>query len=136
MRRPPKSHHDNLLSLHPLCLHLLVLLGCCTLQTHALLHVAPTLGSHMVLQQAPRQAAIYGAASPGDTISVFLSPVLSPSSGDNATRTATTTTDFYGQWSVRLPPVPGGETAFVLVLVNERTEERVEMEDVLFGEVW
>lgn len=128
MRRPPRYHRDRLR---------LLLACCCTLftQTHACLQVAPTLGSHMVLQQAPRQAVIYGEASPGDAIKMTLSLTLPPSSGENVT-TATTTTDFYGHWSVQLPPVPGGETSFVVLVVNERTEERVEMEDVLFGEVW
>jgi len=87
----------------------------------------------MVLQQAPRQAVLYGEASPNDPITVTLSPSLG--SGGNVT-TATTTTDFYGHWSVRLPPVPGGEIAFVVLVVNEKTGDSLEMDDVLFGEVW
>lgn len=100
----------------------------------------------MVLQQAPCRATIFGRASSGDVIAITLSPAdetfdlrarssinLLPRNGNES---ATTATDLYGQWKAFLPPVPGGKTAFVIGIINKGTGEKIELEDVVFGDVW
>jgi len=130
-------------------------LACCLLSllggyfslSDSLLQISNTLGSHMVLQQAPCRATIFGRASSGDVIAITLSPPadetfdlrarslidLLPRNGNES---ATTATDPYGQWKAFLPPVPGGKTAFVIGIINKGTGEKIELEDVVFGDVW
>jgi sialate O-acetylesterase len=75
---------------------------------------------HMVLQQR-KPILVWGWADPGERVTVTL---------DRAKRTATT--DYRGRWEVRLPRrKAGGPTKLVV-----QGRNRIELQDVLIGEVW
>lgn len=83
--------------------------------------VLPTLISdHMVLQQG-REIHLWGKAEAGETITVSL-----------AGRAATTTADTGHHWNVRLPAMPAGGPFTLTVQGNKK----VEIKDVMIGEVW
>jgi sialate O-acetylesterase len=83
--------------------------------------VLPTLISdHMVLQQG-REIHIWGKADAGETVTVSL-----------AGHTATTTADARHHWSVRLPALSAGGPFTLTVEGNKK----IEIKDVLIGEVW
>jgi len=83
--------------------------------------VLPTLFSdHMVLQQG-REIHVWGKADPGEKVAVSL-----------AGRSATTTADMNGGWSVRLPPLSAGGP-FTLAIHGKK---QIVVKDVVIGEVW
>ena len=89
------------------------------------LRLAHTLGSHMVLQQAPLPACLYGQGSPKAFISLTLDGAAVPS--------ATTVVDAMGKWVACLPPQQAGG-AHTLTIAG--SGGNITLEDVLFGEVW
>jgi len=91
--------------------------------------LSPVFSSHMVLQRAPRRAAVFGAANatvPGDLVSVSLSGVGSWQA----------TADAAGSWSVELPAQAASTVGATLVATSNATGRSVTLEDVVFGEVW
>lgn len=75
---------------------------------------------HMVVQQqAP--VPVWGWASPGEKVTVSLGQ-----------QTADTTADKDGRWSVKLGPLEAGGPLRLVV----RGENRLQIDDVLVGEVW
>ena len=104
------------------------------------LRFSRALGSHMVLQQAPARANIWGfGAAPGEQVVVTLRE-MAGSAVANATATATAD----GSFAVLLPPQPSGPrgapTAHAIraaAVGSSATDgDAAELVDVLFGEVW
>ena len=103
------------------------------------LRFSRALGSHMVLQQAPARANIWGfGAAPGEQVVVTLRE-MAGSAVANATATATAD----GSFAVLLPPQPSGPrgapTAHAIraaAVGSSATDATAELVDVLFGEVW
>jgi sialate O-acetylesterase len=86
------------------------------------------LGSNMVLQRAPKRAALWGWASPGDRLTVTLS----------GTAPAQAVADGGGAWSVSLPPQCAGgcvdkEITIASADGGSKTLTNVAFGDVLFG---
>ncbi|XP_071113686.1 sialate O-acetylesterase-like [Haliotis cracherodii] len=86
-------------------------------------------GDHMVLQQAPRKAAIWGYASKeGETITLSISG-----------KGEVNTTSFNGPmattpvWSVQLPAIDAGGPYNITATSSEGS---IVLTDVLFGDVW
>lgn len=71
---------------------------------HAKLELAHTLGSHMVLQRGPQQAAIYGQANMGSDIRVAL---IQSNQHEVMTHIHTIAND-QGDFMALLPPQPAG----------------------------
>lgn len=76
----------------------------------------------MVLQR-DRALAVWGWARPHEKVTVSLGTI-----------TATASADAAGNWSVKLPPQPASATPVVLVVADGAT--RLEVKDVLLGDVW
>jgi len=89
---------------------------------HAELKLPAIISSHMVLQQNQANP-IWGWESPGAGVTVKF--------GDQ-TKNATAGTD--GRWSVKLDPVPANARPQTLEVSSG--SEKVQLEDVLVGEVW
>ncbi|MGH9528512.1 MAG: sialate O-acetylesterase [Terriglobales bacterium] len=83
--------------------------------------VLPALFSdHMVLQRGS-EIHIWGKADPSEKIAVSI-----------AGRSGTATTDATGRWSVQLPGLPAGGPFTLTIQGNKK----VELKDVMIGEVW
>ena len=80
------------------------------------------LGSHMVLQR-DSQVPLWGWAAPGEKIQIR---------GDWLAATVSTTADKNGSWRVLLKTGGAGGPHHLTVVGNNR----IELRDVLFGEVW
>ena len=111
---------------------LLLLLLLLPFLTHARLELAQTLGSHMVLQRAPHRAAVYGTADAWARVSV----ALARADGGGVERTYQTVANYDGQWKVLLDPINEVLDTWELIISNSKTGEQIEIEDVLFGDVW
>lgn len=82
--------------------------------------LSPVFGDHMVLQR-DRKNTFWGWAKPGTRVKVTL-----------ANRTATGVAQDDGRWEARIePPKPGGPYEVVV-----EGPQRVELKDVLVGDVW
>ena len=83
------------------------------------------LGSHMVLQRAPKRATVWGWASPGGRVTVTLT-------GAPAVHGVA---DASGAWSVSLPPqCPAGCVGKQLTITSDGGGSKT-LTDVVFGEV-
>ena len=112
--------------------------------TGSRLRFSRALGSHMVLQQAPARATIWGfGAPPGGQVAVTLRALAAGAGGQGrlvANATATAGAD--GSFAALLPPQPAGPrgspTAHVVraALAGGSSTVATEIVDVLFGEVW
>ena len=81
----------------------------------------PAILSDRMVLQAGQPVAIWGWAGPDETVAVsFLGQTQSTRAGAG------------GRWSVTLSPLPAGEGGTLVV----RGENRIEIQDVLVGEVW
>ncbi|MCH2401676.1 MAG: hypothetical protein MK364_21340 [Pirellulales bacterium] len=80
------------------------------------------LGSHMVLQR-DSEVPLWGWAAPGEEIRIR---------GDWLAATVSTTTDENGSWRVLLKTGGAGGPHHLTIVGNNR----IELRDVLFGEVW
>ncbi|KAK3262782.1 hypothetical protein CYMTET_28380 [Cymbomonas tetramitiformis] len=89
--------------------------------------------SHMVLQQSPLRACIWGQATPSSNVSIALTS-LSKSKGVNLQLYATANAS-NGQWRKCLPSQQAGDT-WQLVVEDLVTRDTLELTDILFGEVW
>lgn len=99
-----------------------------------------TFGNGMVLQRSPAQAAAYGTATPGASITVTLT---NPASGftwrsDPTAVSMDADPAQRGTWKVILPPRPYGEGYTLSASCSGCTNASAvaEIADVLFGEVW
>eukprot|EP01043_Picozoa_sp_COSAG02_P008416 COSAG02_NODE_269_length_26468_cov_4.489021_3_plen_169_part_00 len=106
------------------------------------LRFSRALGSHMVLQQAPARANIWGYGAPsGAEVAVTL---LATDHGvEHFVGTTTAIAGADGSFSVLLPPQspgprgsPTAHTIRATVTGDTSAAEMVQMVDVLFGEVW
>lgn len=81
------------------------------------------IGDHMVLQQQS-QAAIWGWASPGETVRV---------SASWTDQTTTTRADAKGNWRVHIDTPAGGAQPHTVNIAGNTT---ISLTDILIGEVW
>ena len=86
------------------------------------LHLPRVFGNHMVLQ-AETEIPVWGHAKTGAKVTVTLG-------GETQTATA----DQAGRWRVRLKP--RGASANPSTMLIKATDERIELKDVVIGEVW
>jgi sialate O-acetylesterase len=84
--------------------------------------VSPLFGNHMVLQR-DMQDPIWGAADPGETITVRFA-------GQRVTAVA----DSRGRWMARLSPLHADAKPRTLVVTGKKA--RIRLTDVLVGDVW
>lgn len=98
-----------------------VILGVLITPTLAELRLPSLFTNHMVLQR-DMPAPVWGWAEPGDEVAVVF--------GD---QTKTTTADDQGKWKVELDPLSLGEPRSLVV---ESNNDRLEVTDVLVGDVW
>jgi hypothetical protein len=87
---------------------------------------ANTLGDHMVLQQAPAKAQIWGFAPAGSSVSV------TSSAAGSAPVTAAVGAD--GTWQAALAPVKAGSTP--ITITAKAGAASIVLKDVLYGDVW
>lgn len=78
--------------------------------------------------QAGKPVAVWGWASPGETVSVTFT------AADGKAQTITATAEAGGRWSGQLPAVPDGTGG--TLEVRTKTEGPIKVADVLAGEVW
>jgi len=82
--------------------------------------VSPIFGDHMVLQRG-KTNTIWGWTKPGETVRVTF-----------ADKTATAVAQADGRWTAQIdPPAVGGPRALLI-----EGSQRVELQDVLVGDVW
>ena len=106
--------------------------------------VSATLGSHMVLQRAPKQASVWGFAAPRHKVSTALEPsACIGSSGGIGCQLGSrqkfeTIADANGTWTQLLPPTKGSATPFTLTISDETNSSAkpIVLTDVLFGDVY
>ena len=79
------------------------------------------LGSHMVLQR-DKPLPLWGWAAPDEAVTVQLGEVKASAKADDR-----------GNWKVTLPPMKADGKALRLVVSGKN---RIELEDILLGEVW
>jgi sialate O-acetylesterase len=101
---------------------LTIVLAVCSVQVRADVRLPKIFTDHMVLQQE-RPIAVWGHAEPGCTVTVTLH-------GANTTAKA----DQRGQWRVDLPAMKADGEARTLAVTTG--SEKIELNDVLLGEVW
>ena len=88
--------------------------------------LSSTLGSNMVLQQAPASAVVWGFAAPGVTVTTtFAGKALDPAA----------TTDATGLWRQALPPTAASKQEQTISF-SSSDGGSAEMTGVLFGEVF
>ncbi|WP_425398506.1 sialate O-acetylesterase [Aeoliella sp.] len=97
------------------------ILAALTSPTSADLRLPSVFSNHMVLQR-DMAAPVWGWAEPGAEVAVVF--------GD---QTKTTTADDQGKWQVALDPLSVGEPRSLVV---ESKDDRLEVTDVLVGDVW
>jgi len=93
--------------------------------------ISVVFSSHMVLQRAPKQAVIFGAANstvPYDHL------VIALSEGDGGTWGVTA--DANGSWSLTLPPRQATTVGATLSARSNSTGRVVTLTDVVFGDVY
>ena len=112
--------------------------------------LSATLGSHMVLQQAPTAAMIWGFTHPGARVSTTMAPsdaaacratprLASASAKLCAVQILETVATADGTWRQTLPPMPASKAAFDFHIVARNGSSQIDeasMADVLFGEVY
>jgi sialate O-acetylesterase len=86
--------------------------------------LAKVFGSNMVLQR-DRPAPIWGAATPGDTLTVTF-----------AGQTHTATADKKGNWRITLTPLKASAKGRPLAVQSTIDNRQSTIEDVLVGDVW
>ena len=110
----------------------LLLIGFLLLFTGSIAHPDVTLprviGSNMVLQR-DMQAPIWGWASPGEKVTITLSP---EAEGVEPLFSTSAVADMKGNWQIKLPAIAAGGP-YTLRVKGSNT---LELTNVLFGEVW
>ena len=104
------------------------------------LRFAHSLGDHMVLQQAPKQAIVWGICDPAKCADVHVT-LAAAAATDNLSSTVATSVTIAatagtvpGTFLVKLPATAGGATAHT-VTATDGTSTAI-LTDVLFGDVW
>ena len=97
----------------------------------AALGFATSYGDHMVLQQGPKQAVVWGHC--GDAGCAKITITLSSSSSATATSPVQLGGP-PGTWIAKLPATAGGDTPHTVTVTDGTTTAKIE--DVLFGDVW
>ena len=93
--------------------------------------LSTTLGDHMVLQRAPRQAIVWGFTTPGAKVTTDMA--MSGMKGQRMVSVA----EHDGTWRQLLPPVVGSKIPWNFTFVSDGpAKETATMTDVLFGEVF
>eukprot|EP00729_Bicosta_minor_P006043 gene6043-14072_t len=96
---------------------------------------ANTHGDHMVLQQSPAKAQIWGFAKPGSTITVTSTASVATAADGTAGVTGVTAAD--GTWQVSMPAVKGSlKPATITATSSTAGTKPITMVDVLYGDVW
>lgn len=101
-----------------------VLLGIAGTAGAAKLELAAPFADHMVLQRE-MAVPVWGWADPGEKVTV-----------DFAGQSKTSTADAEGKWRVTLDAMPACAEARVLVVRSAAPDRKLEVADVLVGEVW
>jgi hypothetical protein len=105
--------------------------------------VSNTLGSHMVLQSAPRAAQVYGWGTPRDSIIVQVLKEDGTSIDSNQERqhlplvqnhSAVVGND--SAWVVQLTPMPASNDPYTIRIWSTMMDDGVHLHDILFGELW
>lgn len=95
---------------------------------------ADSFGSHMVIQQLPAPTVLWGFAPPGAIVSAQR---LLGSAGTPASANSSNTTGVDGVWWLTLPGRPAGNETFAFhASVRGSSAATIEMEDVVYGDVW
>jgi sialate O-acetylesterase len=97
-----------------------LLLALSAADAHAEVRLAQVFGEHMVLQRE-QPLRLWGWATPGQTLAVQL-----------AGHQASVRVPADGRWAVRLPALPAGGPHRLVVA----GDQRIELKDVLIGDVW
>ena len=90
-------------------------------------------GDHMVLQQAPAQASVWGFAPPSTRVTV------TASSGTAPATEAVAVAGSDGTWKAMLPAIPGGSSPYTITAAQDSAAAApatIALADVLFGDVW
>jgi len=87
--------------------------------------VSNTLGSNMVLQQAPQSANLWGQSQAADTITVNFN-----------SQNYQTTSDSNGFWLISLPPTPASFNAYTITINGNPSGNSAVLSNVLFGDVY
>jgi sialate O-acetylesterase len=106
--------------------------------------LSATLGSHMVLQRAPKVAVVWGHTASGAVVTTTMTAadpsICMLSHGQAAhcgTQTWNSTAGADGTWRQQLPPIPGTRAAYNFTFSSSNSsEESAAMHDVLFGDVF
>jgi len=101
---------------------LTMVLALCSVPTRAELRMPKVFTDHIVLQQET-PVAVWGWADPAKAVTVELDG-----------KTATAKADELGRWRADLPAMKADGAAHTLTVTAG--DEKVELKDVLFGEVW
>jgi sialate O-acetylesterase len=99
---------------------LLLALAAASPTAHAEVRLHPLFADHVVLQRDTK-TNVWGTATPGERVTIRLADQERVADADGA-----------GQWRVQLAPVPAGGPYTLTAAGNNR----IEIHDVLFGEVW
>jgi len=93
---------------------------------------ADVFSDHMVLQQG-MPVSVWGTATPGATLTLRLTP---KPGGTGFKQFKTTTADEDGKWRFKMDAMPASTTPHTMTLESATTGQRIEIVDVLIGEVW
>lgn len=100
-------------------------------QPNAGLTFALSYGSHMVLQQAPARATVWGFAATSEPVTLSLTNTGTGTAFSIKAEPSQKFNDSAFTWRATLPPTAASDTPFNLSLAEGES-----LSDVLFGEVW
>ncbi|KAM4014830.1 sialate O-acetylesterase [Anomaloglossus baeobatrachus] len=111
---------------------ILLLLGALLTSAGAVFRFASYYGDHMVLQQMPARAVVWGYGDVGARVTVTLLQGM-----DTISKTAVSVHGDVGVWKVLLDPVEyGGPYHLVAQQTYKQEITSIHLDDVLFGDVW
>jgi hypothetical protein len=100
---------------------------------------ANALGSHMVLQQAPSRAQLWGSGPAGETVTLKLVLAATPSSSETTVAELSVQISANGRWLAKLPPVAakkGATVATHTVTATASGGSSAVLEDIVYGDVF
>ena len=99
---------------------------------------ANSLGSSMVLQQAPASAQLWGTGPAGSTLRLVLGRWPALVAGQAAAANISVTISAEGRWLVKLPPVSAARTleSYRVTATASGSGASAELTDVVFGDVF
>ncbi|XP_073440971.1 sialate O-acetylesterase isoform X1 [Dendrobates tinctorius] len=111
---------------------ILLLLGALLTSAEAAFRFASYYGDHMVLQQTPARAVVWGYGEVGAVVTVTLLREI-----DALSKTAVIVHGDFGVWKVLLDPMDHGGPYHLLAQQTFKQEiTSIHLDDVLFGDVW